>query len=206
MENLNKKIQTLGTKKSYGKEEFLFFPQEKAPGFYYLLSGEIRVFRMDAKGKEIEIARLRPGDFIGEAVAIASESYPAFAQAVKPAEVLYFESQKVWREIEINPAVAKFFLVLLARKCLLLNERIEALNLSTVRQRLIRFLLLGCSGDRGCLIDLKIKKADLARELGTISETLSRILKGLKNEGVIEVEGKKIRILDCARLRKELSV
>jgi CRP-like cAMP-binding protein len=51
---------------------------------------------------------------------------------------------------------------------------------------------------------LEIKKTELARLLGTISETLSRNLRGLQRDGLIEVKGRRIRIKECSRLRKEI--
>ena len=204
MENLDKKIQALGLEKSYEKDAFLFFPQGEARGFYYILAGEIRVFRMDDSGKEVEIVRLRPGDFFGEAVAFAGGVYPAFARAVKQTEALFFDRQTVFRKVEEDPSIARFFMVLLANKCLVLNERIETLGLRTVRQRLAQYLLSHCSAERSCLVELKIKKGDLARLLGTISETLTRNLRKLREDGLIEVDGRKIKVKDCRRLRREL--
>jgi len=205
LEKLDQKIQALGQKKLYEKDSFLFFPQEKARGFFYILTGEVRVFRMDNKGKEVEIVRLLPGEFFGEAVAIGGGAYPAFSQAVKRTEVLFFDRQRVFRKLEADPSVAHFFLALLANKCLVLNERIETLGLRTVRQRLAQYLLSRCSGDeRACLVELKIKKSDLARLLGTINETLSRNLRKLREDGLIEVDGRKIKVKDCHRLRGEL--
>jgi CRP/FNR family transcriptional regulator len=205
MENLDKRIQALGVKKTYGKDAVVFLPHEEARGFFYILEGEIRVYRMDDEGKEVEIVRLRAGDFFGEAVAIAGGAYPAFARAVKPSEVLFFDRQTVYRKLGKDPSIARFFLVLLANKCLVLNERIETLGLRTVRQRIAQYLLSHCPGeDKACFVELKIRKCDLARLLGTISETLSRNLRKLREEGLIEVEGKKITVKDCRRLRREL--
>jgi CRP/FNR family transcriptional regulator len=85
-----------------------------------------------------------------------------------------------------------------------LSDKIESLGLRTVRQRLIRYLLSRCSGDRECLVDLEVKKGELAKILGTISETLSRNLRHMHEKGLIEVEGNRVRIKDCPALREEL--
>jgi CRP/FNR family transcriptional regulator len=119
--------------------------------------------------------------------------------------VLYFERLRVLRSIQADPAVAEFFLVLLANKCILLNERIETLNLRTVRQRLAQYLLAHCATERSCDINLTIKKSELAKYLGTISETLSRTFRRMGKDGLIEVRGRHIHVLDCARLRQELN-
>jgi CRP/FNR family transcriptional regulator len=205
MDALDKKIAALGVNRSYRKEAFLFLAEEDARGFFYVLSGEVRVFRMDDSGREVEIVRLRPGEFFGEAIAIASGKFPAFARAARDTEVLFFERQAVLKSIQADSAVAEFFIVLLANKCILLNRRIETLNLRTVRQRLAQYLLAHCAAERSCTIDLAIKKCELAKHLGTISETLSRTFQRMERDGLIEVRGKRIRVLDCDKLRQELN-
>ena len=205
MDSLEGKVKSLGKHQKYRKNSLLFSAQEEAKGFYYVQSGEIRVFKMDETGREVELARIHAGDFFGEAIALSALRYPAFAQATKETEVLFFEKRAFFKALEKDPALAKFFLGLLARKCLVLSERIESLGLKTVRQRLAQYLLSQCSGDRACLIELKLKKGELAKLLGTVSETLSRNLRDLQEEGVIEVKDKKIHVKDCPRLREELS-
>lgn len=205
MVNIERAIKDIGRLKKYRKNELLFSAQQKADGLYYVQSGEIRVFKMDEQGREVEVVRLAPGDFLGEAILFVSSVFPFFAQAVKDSQVLFFEKNKIFKKIDKEPSIAKFFLNLLARKCVILNKRIETLGLQTVRQRLIQYLLLNCSGEQQCKVELKIKKVELAKILGTISETLSRNLKQLQDEGLIEVEGNKIHVKDCSKLRIELS-
>jgi len=205
MANIERAIKDIGRLKKYRKNEILFSAQQKADGLYYVRSGEIRVFKMDEQGKEVEVVRLEPGDFLGEAILFVSSVFPFFAQAVKDSQVLFFEKNKIFKKIDEEPSIAKFFLNLLARKCIILNKRIETLGLQTVRQRLVQYLFLNCSGEQQCTVELKTKKAELAKILGTISETLSRNLKQLQDEGLIEVEGNKIHVKDCSKLRLELS-
>jgi CRP-like cAMP-binding protein len=199
-----KKLIKLGRLEHFQHEEMLFNAEDEAKGFYYVQSGEIRVYKMDEQGKEVEVVRLGPGEFLGEAVAFVSPVFPAFAQAVKDASVLYFDKKNINKEMETNPDICRFFVDLLARKCVVLSNKIESLGLRTVRQRLIQYLLLNCSGDQRCQVDLKIKKRDLAKVLGTISETLSRSLKQMQEQGLIEVKGTSIFIKDCPALKTEL--
>ncbi|MFC2159045.1 Crp/Fnr family transcriptional regulator, partial [Acidobacteriota bacterium] len=173
-------------------------------GFYLVRTGEIRVFKMDEQGKEIEIVRLGPGDYLGEAIVFTSTVYPVYAQAVKDSEVVYFPKKDILDEIEKNPSVGRFFIQLLAKKCVTLNKRIESLGLQTVRQRLIRFLLTQSRAQNSTRIELHSKKGELARILGTINETLSRNLKQLQDEGLIEVDSNFITINDIDSLRLEV--
>jgi len=198
-------VKDLGRTKKFQKGEVLFSAQEKASGFYYLESGEIRIFKMDENGREIEVVRLEPGDFLGEAIVFVSSRFPFFAQAVRDSRVLFFDKNDILQRMDRDPLIAKFFVRLLAEKCVVLSQKIESLGLQTVRQRLVHYLLSNCSGEQQCVVELTIKKAELAKILGTISETLSRNLKQMQKEGIIEVRGNRIRVLDCCRMRSEVS-
>jgi CRP-like cAMP-binding protein len=204
VEILNKDIAGLGTRRTYRRNAFLFLAGEDARGFFYILKGEVRVFRMDDAGKELEIVRLRPGDFFGEAIAFLDEKFPAFARAAQDSEVLFFEKQAVFQTLETDSTIARFFLLLLARKCRVLNQRIETLGLRTVRQRLAQYLLSLCRDGQTCRIELSIKKLELARQLGTISETLSRNFRKLEEEGLIAVRKKTITVKSVDRLREAI--
>lgn len=204
VEDLDKNIVRLGSRRAYGKNSFLFLAQEDARGFFYIVTGEVRVFRMDDAGKELEIVRLRAGDFFGEAIALLKGKFPAFARAAKDTEVLFFETQTILRKMEENPPVARFLVRLLARKCQVLNRRIETLGLKTVRQRLAQYLLSFCGKDEACRFEIPIKKVELSRELGTIPETLSRNFRRLQEENFIEIENKSVLVKSPARLRADL--
>ncbi len=204
MKDLEQKIKELGQSGSYAKDEFLFQADDPAEGFFFLQSGEVRVFKMDEQGKELEVVRLAPGDFFGEAIVFIQDRYPSYAQAVKDSKVIFFEKTAFFRNLEMDPAIGKFFLHLLAKKCVVLNKRIEALELRTVRQRLIQYLVSSCTSKTSCDITLPMKKTELAKLLGTISETLSRNLKQLQEQGLIAVEGNTIHIIAISRLKEEL--
>ncbi len=204
MKKFEGKIKKLGKPLFFEKDEFLFNSGDEANGFFYLLSGEVRVFKMDEQGREVEVVRIGPGDFLGEAFVFVSSKFPSFAQAVRDSQILYFAKNEFFQKLEKDPSIAKFFLTLLAKKCVVLNKRIEALELQTVRQRLIQYLVTSCKGSQQCHVELPMKKGELAKLLGTISETLSRNLKQLQTEGFINVKGNSIQIHDCLKLKEEL--
>lgn len=198
---LNEDLAKLGQKKTLGKNTLLFSAGDPANGFYYVKSGEIRIYKMSAEAKEIEVNRLQPGDYFGEVILFAADKFPVYAEAVKNSEVLFFSKHSILQEIKQNPVLSQFFIKLLAQKCLNLNQRLENLSLQTVRERLIQYILNLCPGDNSCLIKLDIKKTELAKQLGTISETLSRNFAELQKENLIKVTGKQIKILNCPKLR-----
>jgi CRP/FNR family transcriptional regulator, dissimilatory nitrate respiration regulator len=198
------KLRALGVLRRFGRDELLFAAGDPANGFYIIQSGQVRVFKMDDEGREVEVARLGPGETLAEAAAFAAKEFPLFAQAVRDSTVLFFDKDSVLRRIEADPSLAGLFISLLAKKCLTLNRRIESLGLLTVKQRLAQYLLSQCSGRGQCLVDLTMTKGELAKMLGTVNETLSRTLKQMREEGWIEVKGGRIMIKDCPALRSEL--
>jgi CRP-like cAMP-binding protein len=204
MNPLEDKIKKLGKPLILKKDEFLFNAEDEANGFYYLESGEVRVYRMDEQGKEVEVVRIGPGDFFGEAIVFVMATFPSYAQAAQDSQILFFAKDDFFRNLEKDPSIAKFFLTLLAKKCVVLNKRIEALELQTVRQRLIRYFITRYEGSPQNQIELPMKKGELAKLLGTISETLSRNLKQLQTEELIDVQGNTILIHNLQRLKDEL--
>jgi len=197
-------IQTLGTPQAFDRGAFLFQAGDPARGFYYVQSGEVRIYRMDVHAREVEIGRLGPGDFLGEAIIFIAPTYPLYAQAVKKTACLFFDKEAVFTAIDKNPSVARTFVQLLAQKCVTLNKRIDSLSLQTVRQRLIQFLLTHAQGSPAT-VTLKMKKIELAKSLGTIAETLSRNLRQLQADELVHIQGKTIQLLDTVRLTGEIS-
>jgi CRP/FNR family transcriptional regulator, dissimilatory nitrate respiration regulator len=203
MNELPDLVRRIGREAAFAKGSFLFQAEEPAGAFFYILSGEIRVFKMDDQGRELEVTRLGGGEFVGEAFALVHGRYPFFAQAAKESRTLVFGAEAAEKAIANGSDAARFFVRLLARKCVQLSSRVESLGMKTVRQRLSEYLLAGCGGGGPCAIALPMKKGELAKALGTVGETLSRTLRQMQDEGLIRVEGKTIRVIDGPGLRRE---
>ena len=203
MSELPAYIRCFGRESAYAKGAFLFQAEEEAEAFFFVLSGEIRVFKMDEQGRELEVTRLGNGDFVGEAFALVRSRYPYFAQAARGTRVLVFGADAADKAIAISHDAARFFVRLLARKCVQLSGRVESLGMKTVRQRLAGYLLSGCREKGPCAIALPMTKGDLAKALGTVGETLSRTLRRMQDEGLIRGEGKTIRVIDGPGLRRD---
>lgn len=203
MTRLGPQIKSLGSRRRYAAGTLLFVAEAPAGEFFYIVSGSVRVYKTDEQGRELDVARFGAGDFLGEAVAFARGRYPFTAEVVEETLALSFDAAEVLRATEKHPEVARFFIELLARKCLLLSGRLESLGLRTVRQRLARYLSAECTGSQPCVVNLRMKKKELAQALGTAAETLSRTLRQLQSLGLIEVRGASVLIKDCERLKAE---
>lgn len=198
-------IHPLGVSKKLPIGDICFHAGTPAHGFYVVVSGEIRLYKMDENGKEAEITRLHAGQFLGEVILFASAVFPVTAVATQDTELLFFEKSRILQAVEDNPVIAHGLLGLLARKCLSLNRTIEQLALSTVRQRLIAYLLQQSEAAPNEAIQLSSTKTDLAKTLSTIPETLSRTLKQLQDERLITVDRRQISLVDRKKLQAELT-
>ncbi len=197
------KIRGWGRLKIHPAGAALFRAGEKAGAFFQIERGAVRVLRTDENGRELQVARLGPGDFLGEAFALAGLNFPFSAAAAEETTTIRYEAARIRTAIAADPETALFFVDLLAGKCVLLSGRVESFGLKTVRQRLAQYLLGSCAGAPvgRCLVGLTVKKGELAGQLGTVGETLSRTLKAMVADGWIEVRGRQIRILNCQALR-----
>ncbi len=181
----------------YEKGRGLFSEGETAKGFYLVVSGKIKIYKLSLEGKEQILHIFGKGEILGEVPVFSGGTYPANAEAIESGRALFFARTSFLELIGREPAMAVNMLGILSRRLRRFTNLIEDLSLKEVPGRLAAHLIyLGeRSGSRQAL-ELEITKAQLASLLGTIPETLSRILTKLALQGIISVEGRKIRVLD----------
>jgi len=174
----------------------IFFEGDKAVGFYILLSGRVKISKLSSEGKEQILHIIGPGDPFGEVPMFAGGVFPANAAAMEDVEILFYSRERFMEMIGRCPALAMNMLAFLSQRLIHLTRLVEDLSLKEVHERLAAYLLhvsdLQHSPDK---IQLDINKGQLASLLGTIPETLSRILTRLHNDGLIEVSGRKINLV-----------
>lgn len=204
-ENLDE-IAAITTKRTFAKGEALFTEGEAAVGFYLLASGGMKLCKISPDGREKVLHFVHPGETFAEAAFFGDGKYPAEARAIEKGEALFFPREGFMGLLERNP---RFSLNLIVALSLLLRRfarQIEELSFAEVPARLAAYLLelaekKSTSFQGITYLDLDIKKGELASRLGTVSETLSRTFRKLKEDGIAEVEGSRVTILDMPRLR-----
>jgi CRP-like cAMP-binding protein len=134
----------------------------------------------------------------------AGEPFPAYAEAMEDGYTLFFPRAAFIELIRTNPSLSLSMMAILARRLRKFAAMIEALSLKEVPGRLAdHFLYLSSQADKNGWLTLDISKNQLASLLGTIPETLSRILTRMAKEGMLETSGQRlIRILDRAGLQE----
>ena len=130
-------------------------------------------------------------------------NFPAHAEALEESRVLFLPRDSFVDLIKRDPSLALNMLGVLSMRLRVFTHQIESLSLKEVPGRLAAYLLLLSGRDNDAEeLRLDIAKGQLASLLGTIPETLSRILGKMSSQGIIEVEGRLIRLLDRAALEE----
>ncbi|HID97958.1 MAG TPA: Crp/Fnr family transcriptional regulator [Thermodesulfobacteriaceae bacterium] len=187
----------------YDRGEMIFSEGQPGKGFYVIESGKIKVFKLSVDGKEQILHILGPGEPFAEVAVFAGGRFPANAQAIETARVLFFPRKAFVELISREPMLAMNMLALLAMRLRKFTKLIENLSLREVPARLAAFLVVLSSKHEGAdRLKLDLSKSQLASLLGTIPETLSRIFFRMSREGVIVINGSEILITDRERLEE----
>lgn len=195
-------LAAIAREQSLRKRETIFSEGEKGTGFYVVLSGRVKIFKLSAEGKEQILHFFGAGEPFGEVPVFAGLHFPANAETIEDCRLLFFPRESFVGLIQRNPSIALNMLAVLSKRLRVFASLIEDLSLKEVPGRLAAYLLyLSDKGSGASELELTITKSQLASLLGTIPETLSRIIGRMTGQGLIESDGRKIRILDRRGLR-----
>jgi len=174
----------------------IFFPHQQADRFYIILAGKVKVYKISPKGSQQILHLYGPGETFGEAAMWAGICYPAHSEAITDVMLLAVSSKVLKDLIDRNADLALDMMAGMSAKLREFNQLIEQLSLREVPARLANILLELPARPGTNTIVLKQTKRELAAQIGTIAETLSRAFKKLTTSGLIEVKGSEITILD----------
>jgi len=179
----------------------VFLAGQEADRFYVVLRGRVKVFQVSAKGDEQILHLYGPGKSFAEAAMWSGGTFPAAAQAVEDTRLLEVSRKALREAIEANVDLAMGMLAGLSGKLREFTVLIEDLSLRDVPARAARALLAEADRAGADEFQLRQTKRELAGQIGTAAETLSRALAKLKAAGVISVKGSRITLHDPAALR-----
>lgn len=194
-------IAEIAMEKNIKKGMPVFFEGDEGDGFYLVASGKVKVYKNSPEGKEKILHIIETGEPFGEVAVFTGKSFPANAQAIGNSTLLFFPRREFIQLISANPSLSLNMMGILTQRLKQFAVQIEHLSLKDVPGRLADYLLtLSKEQKNHEKVKLTITKGQLASLLGTISETLSRILAKMNHKALIEVNGKDIRILDFSGL------
>lgn len=205
-----KRIRAVASLRRVGRKEVLFGEGEEAKGFYVVLSGKVKLYKMSPEGKEQILHVVSAPDAFAEAALFLEGNYPAFAEALADSQLLFFPKRDFIQLVKRNPQLGINMIVSLSHFLRRFASLIEELSLKEVSSRLAKYLIdlsmkSSKEGKHAREVALDLSKSQLASKLGTISETLSRTLTKMKAKGVIDVKKDRILILNRQLLEEVAS-
>lgn len=194
-------IESVAVRQVHEKGRTIFLEGGEAGGFYLVLSGQVKIFKLSPEGREQIIHIYGPGNSFGEVPVFAGGRFPANAAATQDCELLYIPRRELVRLMKREPELAMNMLAETSAKLRAFTVQIENLTLREIPQRLAAYLLDASERENGAgEITLDMTKGHLAGLLGTAQETLSRVLRRMSEAGLIEVRGRTIGLKAPVRL------
>lgn len=192
-----KEIKDIAVERHYNKGEIIFSDGEKGNGFFVVVEGLVKIFKVSSEGKEQIFHIYGPGEPFGQVAVYAGLSYPASSQAILKSRVLFLPRAAFVDLITRIPSLAMNMLAVLSRRLREFTVQVENLSLKEVPGRLAAYLLfLSDEEGKKDMVTLNISKGQLASLLGTIPETLSRIFARMTELNLIEMDGRNIKLLN----------
>lgn len=174
----------------------LFEAGQPGTHFYAVVSGKVRVYRAAPSGKEQILHVFGAGEAFAEVPVFEGKTYPASAQALEDSVLVSIARKGFVEVLRREPELALGVMALLSGRLRAFVTQIAQLSLKEVPERLAGYLMLLRAAQNSDDLTLDLPKGQIASYLGTIPETLSRALKKLTDQGLIETAGNRVRLLD----------
>lgn len=190
---LSPEIRAASRQRSLTAGQTLFRMGNRSIGLYEIVSGKVRLVRVDSSGHEAILFVAASGDTLAEA-SLFSANYHCDAIASTNAMVRLYPKAAILAEFQRNPKVAQAFMAKLARQVMSLRTRLQLRDVRSARDRIRDYIVLNAStGSR--VVSLPGTLKDLAAHLGLTHEALYRTLASMVSRGEIERSPGKLRAL-----------
>lgn len=206
-ENCNlEEIEAAKVFTSYKKGQVVFHEGAYPFGIYCVNSGKIKLSHSGDDGREQIVRLAKPGDIIGYKALLSAEKYTASAIAIDDSTVCFIPKDLFMSVLQKDPNLSFEMMKILAGELRKAEAKITHLAQKPVRERLAETLLFiketyGLEPD-GATLSVRLSREEIANLVGTATESAIRLLSEFKKDGLIDLQGKKIKLLDQAELMR----
>lgn len=192
----------------YKKGQHIFYEGNVPMGIHCISSGVVKLVKTNLDGKEQILRFAQKGEYLGYRALVANEPLLATAIAVEDTVACFIPQKAFMDLIEHVPAITKDLLISLSHDLGVVEEKVQSMAQKSVRERLAETLLFlqdtfnESTDAKHDIISITLPREDIANIVGTATETVIRLLSEFKSDKLIEMEGKKIRILDREKLNR----
>ena len=181
------------------KKGHVIFSEGGTPrGVFYVHSGLIKIVKYGNEGKEQIIEISKTGDLVGFRAMLSDKTYNVDAMALEETSICYIQKSDFMNEINTNIPLRNTVIRVLSKELQDRADLLTSMAQKTVRQRTALALILLDEIYESAPINLS--RDDLANYVGTATETVIRLLREFKKDHIIEIQGRKITLIDANRL------
>jgi CRP/FNR family transcriptional regulator, cyclic AMP receptor protein len=202
------KIAKLGTRQKYKKGNIVVLEQESGAALFVIISGKVKVVRMDEEGREVILSMFGPGEFFGEMSLLDGMARSASVVATVKSELFMIHRRDFLELLHQFPTVAILLLAELAMRLRKADMQIKSLSLKDAAGRVANVLLI-LADDIGIFRKGKVEiddlplQQDIANMAGTSRETVSRMIHQFIEDGEVQLKGNKLTITNYEEFRKK---
>lgn len=190
---------------SVSKGKLVFREGEMPKGVFFIKKGAVKIYKLGFNQKEQILRFAKDGDLLGYRSILSEEEYGASAKAMMPTQVTFIPVSIFHKLLMTIPKLSYAMLQKISYEMGEYSNTIALLSQKTVRERLAEILILiekklGVSADG--YISLTLTREEIANLIGTATESAIRLISEFKTDGMIETDGKRIKIVEHERLRR----
>ncbi len=188
---------------TYDAGAMIFVEGEACAGFYMVLDGLVRIYRMNVEGRLHTLSLLRPVSTFNEVAAVDGSHNPYNAAAVTQVEAMVLSHGALMRLLSSEPKLMGNYVQALAHMNREYIERLEDMTFRTIPSRLAKLFLYETTyADQIAEAPTQLTQEEIAAILGTTREVVGRALRGLLNAGLLRKEGREVFIADRDGLQR----
>ncbi len=190
----------------YSKDKIIASEGDNCFDLGIILEGSIEVKKLFVSGKTVTITKLLPADIFGEVVIFSDmNKYPSTIMASDNCKILFLSKIDIIKLCSINVNILNNFMGLLSNKILMLNKKLKNLSYETLRAKVASFLLENYYLNKKNIFQISSSRKEMAEALGIPRPSLSRELRNMKKDKLIDFHKNTFKILDINNLEDILS-
>lgn len=196
-----KELAGAARERHFDKGQMIFFENDPCDGFYFVRSGSVKIYKMSQTGREHILHTFTAGETFAEVPTFDDGLCPANAQAVEDCSLLLIRRNDFEEVTHAYPEVAFGLLHHFAHWLRQFTVRLEELSLKDVSARLAGYLLqaaddIGKRAPEGIVIQLKDSQQEIASQIGTVREIVSRTFRKFQDMNLVHIKGRRVVVLD----------
>ena len=196
--------------RTYKAGQAIFVQGDPCKGLYLVKNGLVAVRKADEEGQSAIVRLAHPGDTLGYRPLLAKENHRATAEVIKDSRICFLDAPTLRGFLISNPKLGMNFSEHTARAFGEAEERLFQVAALSVRTRIIHLLIVlsnryGTTTSDGTLfVELPMTQRDLAEMIGARPESVSRALRGIQDDGLLDLSRNTVRVDRVGRLIDEL--